>query len=108
MYRVEIAPRAYTVRHKHYESPPDPAEQIQKQMKLQWNLLEDKVGEEKDVTFKKRPAKDVLFNNDDKVRRTRIIIDGKDTYEVFVDVPASEANDEDVRAFIESFDLLKD
>ncbi len=108
MYRVEIKPRAYAVRHKRYESPPDPAEQIKKQMKLQWGLLENKVEEEKELTFKKRPARDVVFNDDDRFRRTRIIVDGKDTYVVFVDVPPSEANGEDARAFIESFELLKD
>ncbi len=68
MYRVEIKPRAYAVRHKRYELPPDPAEQIERQMKLQWNLLESKVVESKDVTFNKRPAKDVVFNDDDKDR----------------------------------------
>ena len=108
MYRVEIKPRAYAVRHKRYESAPDPAEQIKKQIDLQWNLLDPKVVESKDVTFKKRPAKDVVFNDDDKARRTKVIIDGKDTYEVSVDVPVAEANSEDVKAFIDSFDLLKD
>ncbi len=39
MYRVEIKPRAYAVRHKHYESPPDPAAQIKQQIELQWGLL---------------------------------------------------------------------
>jgi hypothetical protein len=108
MYRVEIKPRAYAVRHRSYESPPDPAEQIKKQMELQWGLLEDKVVESKDVTFKNRPAKDVVFNDDDKARRAKVIIDGKDTYEVSVDVPVSEVNAEDAKAFIESFELLKD
>ncbi len=36
-----------------------------------------------------------------------MIIDGKDTYEVSVDVPVSEVDAEDTKAFIESFELLK-
>ena len=108
MYRVEIKPRAYAVRHKHYESPPDPAEQIKQQIELQWGLLDGKVVESTDVTFKKRPAKDVVFNDEDKVRRAKLIVDGKDTYEVTVDVPVSEVNAADAKAFIESFELLKD
>lgn len=107
--RVELKPRIYSVRYKHYETDRDPAEELQHQIDLQvGQTLEGKVTDSKDVKLKGHPGKEVVIIDDDKARRVKLIIHGKDVYQVFIDLPVAEVNGEDAKAFIESFELLKD
>jgi hypothetical protein len=108
-YKVELKPRVYSVRHNHFETDRDPAEELQHQIDLQvGRTLEGKVTDSKDVKFKGHPGKEVVIIDDDKGRLVKLIVVGKDVYHVFVDLPVAEVNGEDAKAFIESFELLKD
>jgi hypothetical protein len=70
--------------------------------------LEGKVTDSKDVKLKGHPRKEVVIIDDDKARRVKLIVDGKDVYQVFIDRPVAEVNGEDAKSFIESFELLRD
>jgi hypothetical protein len=107
-YRVELKPRIYSVRHALFETDRVPAEELEMQIKLQvGRTLEGKVTDSKDVQLKGHPGKEVVIIDDDKGRLVKLIVDGKDVYQVFIDVPVGEVSGADARAFIESFELLK-
>ena len=108
-YIVERKPRGYSVLVSHFDETRDAPQELEKLVKRHVSrALEGKLAESKDITLKKRPGKDIIIVDDDRARRARLIIDGKLVYQVAADLPADEAEGESAKAFLESFELLKD
>jgi hypothetical protein len=108
-YVVVLAPRQYSVLCSHYAEPREPAKELQDLINLHIsNTLEGKLVDSKEFTYKGRPGKEIVIVDDDKARRAKLIVDGKDVYQISVDLPKDEIDGEAAKAFVGSFEMLKD
>ena len=108
-YVVVLSPRQYSVLCSHYDEAPEPEKELQRLIAVHPDrTLEGKLVDSKDVTLKGKPGKEIVIVDDDKGRRTKLVVDGKDVYQVSVDLPKDELDGEAAKKFVESFELLKE
>ncbi|WP_435005145.1 hypothetical protein P12x_003039 [Tundrisphaera lichenicola] len=107
-YIVLRQPRQYSILRAENEEAPEPAAELQR---LSDNYLrrslDGEITSSEDLSVGGRPAREIVVADIEKTRRARFVVDGKDVYQVTVDVPEGEAGDETDKAFVASFELLK-
>jgi hypothetical protein len=106
---VEKPPRGYAVAWTQLIEKRDPAKEIADLIETMVRRgLEAKLRESKDLSFNSHPGKEIVIIDDDRARRARLYVVGKNVYQVSVDLPATEVDGPSAKTFVESFEIIKE
>lgn len=108
-YSVSKLVQNYAVRVGHYKEKRDQAQEIEAYVsRIMRQGVDAKLLDSKDITMKGRPGKEITISaNGDVIHRARVFAGDMDFIQVSCELPDSEGDAKNGKAFIESFELLK-
>ncbi len=108
-YSVSKPVQRYAVRVGHYKEKRDQAQEIEAYVsRILRQGVDAKLLDSKDITMKGRPGKEVTISaNGDVIHRARVFAGDMEFIQVSCELPDTEGDAKNGKAFIESFELLK-